>query len=359
MENEGLLFIPDISGYTKFINETEIEHSRFIIQELLEILVNSNTLNLSISEIEGDAILFYRFGKAPAIEEMYLQVETMFRNFHAQLKRYEQRRICPCSACKSAQSLSLKIISHRGEFSTYSVKDFSKLIGKDVIKVHQLLKNDIPLHEYWMVTDPLYKPEGREDTFPSWLEWKAGSKRDEADEINFSYSLLTPLKETLPEDDPQEFAIKGEKVKVLSVQRDLDANVDEVFNIITDLPNRAQWLEAVVDIKDVSTKLPQVGQAHTCILPKGTNSVVTSYYSRTDDSITFEETDLKKTNTMQIILEKIQDDKTRLTVTLYLRKNFMIETMFKLFMKKKYETVFTNAAAKLEKVARSKAVAVA
>ena len=36
MENKGLLFIPDISGFTRFVNETEIDHSRLIIQELLE-----------------------------------------------------------------------------------------------------------------------------------------------------------------------------------------------------------------------------------------------------------------------------------------------------------------------------------
>ena len=61
MENRGLIFIPDISGFTRFINETDIEHSRLIIQELLELLINENKINLQISEVEGDAILFYKF----------------------------------------------------------------------------------------------------------------------------------------------------------------------------------------------------------------------------------------------------------------------------------------------------------
>jgi len=50
MENKGLLFIPDISGFTKFVHESEIEHSRFIIQDLLEILINSNQVGLEISD---------------------------------------------------------------------------------------------------------------------------------------------------------------------------------------------------------------------------------------------------------------------------------------------------------------------
>lgn len=50
--------MPDISGFTRFVNEVEIEHSRLVIQELLEILVNANEIGLEVSEIEGDAILF-------------------------------------------------------------------------------------------------------------------------------------------------------------------------------------------------------------------------------------------------------------------------------------------------------------
>ena len=69
MENKGLLFIPDISGFTRFINETEINHSRLIIQELLEILINANNIGLEVSEVEGDAILFYKFGDLPHLNE--------------------------------------------------------------------------------------------------------------------------------------------------------------------------------------------------------------------------------------------------------------------------------------------------
>ena len=58
MDNKGSLFIPDISVFTNFVTNTEIEHSRHIIQELLEILIDSNQLGLEISEVEGDAILF-------------------------------------------------------------------------------------------------------------------------------------------------------------------------------------------------------------------------------------------------------------------------------------------------------------
>ena len=155
MENKGLLFIPDISGFTRFVNETEIDHSRFIIQELLEILINANQIGLEISEIEGDAILFYKFGDAPQLDELYKQVEKMFCEFHRSLIAYEHRRFCQCKACISAIDLTLKVITHYGEFTGYNVKNFNKLIGKDIIVAHQLLKNDIEQHEYWLVTKNL------------------------------------------------------------------------------------------------------------------------------------------------------------------------------------------------------------
>src|SRR5687768_2717696 len=155
MENRGLLFIPDISGFTRFVNKVDIEHGRMIIQELLEILVNANQIGLTISEIEGDAILFYKYGDSPDMETLYKQVEKMFCEFHKSIIAYDISRYCYCTACSSAIDLTLKVITHYGEFMDYKVADFKKLIGKDVIIAHQLLKNDINHHEYWLVSEGL------------------------------------------------------------------------------------------------------------------------------------------------------------------------------------------------------------
>src|ERR1043165_9350494 len=96
MENRGLIFIPDISGFTRFVSEMEIDHSRLIIQELLEILINANQIGLQISEVEGDAILFYKFGEAPDLKEVYKQVEKMFCTFHKNIIAYDSHRFCQC-----------------------------------------------------------------------------------------------------------------------------------------------------------------------------------------------------------------------------------------------------------------------
>jgi hypothetical protein len=39
-------------------------------------------LNLKVSEVDVDAIFFYRIGKEPAFEDIILQVEKMVVRFH-------------------------------------------------------------------------------------------------------------------------------------------------------------------------------------------------------------------------------------------------------------------------------------
>ena len=94
MENKGLILIPDISGFTHFVNSVEIDHSHHIIHELLEVILDANQMDLNVSEIEGDAILFYKFGESPDLRLAYEQVEKMFLSFHKHLELYESKRPC-------------------------------------------------------------------------------------------------------------------------------------------------------------------------------------------------------------------------------------------------------------------------
>jgi hypothetical protein len=157
MENSpsqpSLLFIPDISGFTQFVNATEINHSQHIIAELLQAIIDSNELGLTIVEIEGDAIFFYKSGAQPTPEAVVAQCKKTFIEFHRQLKKYDLNRICNCGACSSASRLTLKMVAHAGNVSILNINNQQKLFGPDVILVHRLLKNEIPEHEYLLLTN--------------------------------------------------------------------------------------------------------------------------------------------------------------------------------------------------------------
>jgi hypothetical protein len=56
-----------------------------------------------------------------------------------------------------------------------------------VIVAHQLLKNDIPQHEYWLVTHDLDRQPAE---LTQWMQWHASAKETESGEIRFSYTQL-------------------------------------------------------------------------------------------------------------------------------------------------------------------------
>ena len=340
MQNKGLLFIPDISGFTRFVNESEIDHSRLIIQELLEIIINANQIGLEISEIEGDAILFYKFGEPPRLEELYKQVENMFCDFHKNLVAYEHRRYCQCKACTSAVDLTLKVITHYGEFTGYTVKNFNKLIGKDIIVAHQLLKNDIEQHEYWLITKSLVH-DNPPTRLAEWMQWNTSAKQTETGEVPFHYVQLGQLKNKItPDPLPQPELSK--KIKTISASAEYETDIITLFHATGDFNYRSRWFEGVKKMEEVNHFLPRVGMRCRCILENGETTTYSTSYAYQDDKIEFSETD-EKENSTYYTLEKIGDHTTKLTLDFYIKKNPIRQIVFQLQMKKKMEEIFRKS----------------
>jgi hypothetical protein len=319
MENKGLLFIPDISGYTRLVNGMEVEHSKLIIQELLELLINANEIGLEISEIEGDAILFYKYGEPPPPSEMYRQVEKMFVEFHKNLLAYGHRRYCQCKGCISASDLTLKIITHYGEFTGYSVKNFNKLIGKDVIIAHELLKNDIGLNEYWLITNNLLEDSSR-FTFTEWMQWASGRKITQTGEIPFHYTQLSRLKEGLK---PKPFPLPdlSSRTKLFSLSREYDTDIITMFHASGDFANRSKWMEGVKKVEEVRHYLPRVGMKCCCVMKDGSKMIYSSSYSYSPERIEFSETDESNNTIVYYTLEKLDLNRTSLTIDIYIPMN--------------------------------------
>lgn len=346
MEKRGLIFIPDISGFTRFVNEMEIEHSRLIIQELLEILVNANEMGLEISEIEGDAILFYKFGTVPELKELFGQVQKMFCDFHSSLISYEYQRFCQCKACTSAISLSLKVITHYGEFTRYQVKDFKKLIGRDIIVAHQLLKNDIDNHEYWLITESLVQQIPIK-ALAGWMKWDSSVKQTENGEIPFHYTQLTELKNELfttaiPPPD------LSKKTKVITVTKTFSKDIITLFHATGDFNYRSSWWQGVKAIEEVNHFLPRVGMRCRCILDNGKMQLYTSSYTYHAEKIEFSEIEEPNKDCRTYLLEKISEHSTKLTISYYISKNRLIQAFYLPLKKKKTALIFQKSLANLE-----------
>ena len=160
--------------------------------------------------------------------------------------------------------------------------------------------------------------------------------------------MLSPLRENIPVEDRNQFSIKGGGKLVINVQKEFDQNIDTMFMTVGDFSLRPQWMDGITGIDNVTTKIPQVGTAHNCIVGKKVNVIVTSGFKKDDKSITIEETDNKRMGTGQIILEKKGENKTLMPFNFLLKKNPLLLTVFNLFMKKNLERSFIKSLENLE-----------
>ncbi len=347
----ALLFMPDISGFTQFMKEVDASHSQHIIEELLETIVESNQMGLKISEIEGDAIFFYKLGPIPTPEEIAEQCKKMFIAFHEQLRRYDMSKICDCGACTAASSLTLKIVAHKGEVSFYKVREYEKLFGSDVILVHRLLKNDVPEHEYMLATEgiPLHQLDSSGKNNYSWIQLTKGKTTYDLGDVNYSYSTLNTLHDLVQ--DPPKPEVKLYHVKnPLRFETEINAPIGVVYDALIDLPQRMNYIPGIKELKvhdKEHNTINRIGTRHECIRDANSIDVITSNVERSKGMVSFSETAADQPMTTDYVLEKM-DGKMKLSMLIHLELNFMKRIMFNLFIKKKLTGSITQTMENLK-----------
>ena len=99
--------------------------------------------------------------------------------------------------------------------------------------------------------------------------------------------------------------------------------------------------------------MPGIGTKHRCILDKGQEILYTSSFSYDPDKrIVFSETDEKRKTSIYYVIDKIDDDKSRLTIEYYQRRDGLAQFMFNLFVKKKMEARYERSLANMEGLLR-------
>lgn len=140
--DEGFLVLADISGFTAFLTQTELEHGPPIIADLLGEVMRRLSPPLEIQEVEGDAVFALGPDRAlvrPAtVLDVLENAVVAFKNRQRELQADES---CSCAACRSVASLDLKIVAHHGRFLRQMVGSRSQVAGADVVLAHRLLKN--------------------------------------------------------------------------------------------------------------------------------------------------------------------------------------------------------------------------
>ena len=334
-----LIFIPDITGFSKFVNDTDITHSQHIIEELLEILINANEIGLEVSEIEGDAVLFYKQGPLSTMDKLLSQVESMYSKFHTHIKRYEHTRICQCGACSTSNDLKLKFVINYGQVSFNNIKEHVKLFGKDVIIAHRLMKNNIEYPEYVLFTESLFNEQKEKENLAlaGWQQIEKGSAEYDIGIIEYQYSTLAPLTAKVPVPEIESYGLKGKKTKVMDSSYVIEAPMVLVFNVLSDLSIRQLWSAAIKDSDKLNGKILQNGSTHRCLINDNKNDpfFVAHDFQSSQDRVVFTETDSRVGVSEVFELSRSGPNATRLQTHTFLAGNFLRLLVFRLFFKHK------------------------
>lgn len=146
----GYLVLADISGYTSYVAQTEIEHADMALSFLLETLVEQLSSLLTICQLEGDAVFAYiEESKLAEAKSLLGLIDQTYLAFREKALALYAGATCPCRACKALPTLDLKFMVHHGDYLIQNVAGVSHLLGTDVNLIHRLAKNHVSESTGW------------------------------------------------------------------------------------------------------------------------------------------------------------------------------------------------------------------
>lgn len=140
----GIILIADITGYTKFLASSELEHAQGSLRSFLNLIIEHTRPPLVISRLEGDAVISYApagsFQQGQSIVEI---IERTYIDFCQARELMRLNTTCTCNACRNIPNLDLKFFVHFGSYILEPVQSYTELVGTDVNLIHRLTKNNV------------------------------------------------------------------------------------------------------------------------------------------------------------------------------------------------------------------------
>ncbi len=148
------LFILDISGYTRFLVNTDLVHGKETISGILNKLFDFVPEDLTLNKIEGDAMFFY--SRTMSKEALWRLSKDIYKYFNQVVLKEisDMHSDCKFSLCRNIHDLDIKFFIHEGEVAFHVLGDFNELIGRTIIEIHRVMKNSINNDSYILtITD--------------------------------------------------------------------------------------------------------------------------------------------------------------------------------------------------------------
>jgi ribosome-associated toxin RatA of RatAB toxin-antitoxin module len=335
---KSLLFIPDISGFTEFVQSTEVEHSQHVIAELLEILLEANANEYQLAEVEGDALFFYQEEEIPSLESLLVKAEKLFTAFYSHLKLLEKNRICPCNACATAPNLNLKIIAHCGELQFMTIQNKRKPFGTEVIEAHRLMKNSINSDNYILLSKGLSEAIHLGETYQSMLyDFKRGQDAYDGNDVNYLFSNIES------ENLKLEAFTKGKKLLFdkppsFVLNKEFPVSASNLMEYVTNYSYRHYWAEGVDELHYNQKEVTKLGTEHVCVINGKHLNFVTVSKEVEEGKLIYGELTISPPPVDELyqfyIFTPINENSCQLELEVYLKaKSFLKKLMIALLLK--------------------------
>ena len=135
--------IADISGYTRYLADVELDHAQDILADLIGTVVTALRPNFRLAKLEGDAAFTYMNAEKVDGSMLLDTIERCYFGFRRRRRDVRHATSCECNACAQIPDLDLKFVVHHGLAMHQKVAGREELLGSDVIVAHRLLKNEV------------------------------------------------------------------------------------------------------------------------------------------------------------------------------------------------------------------------
>ncbi|MGI9585353.1 MAG: DUF2652 domain-containing protein, partial [Acidimicrobiia bacterium] len=260
----GCLLLADITGYTKYMSETELAHSQNVIADLLETIVDAIEPTFELSKLEGDAAFAHARADSIGPSMMMDTVEAAYFAFQKRLRDIAHSTTCECDACILIPNLDLKFFIHDAEYIVQRIARSEELTGPDVILIHRLAKGTsgakINAPAFAVYTRATLDSMAMD---PSVLGFVAHTESfDDIGDIEVFVQDLT-IRWTFEQERNRDFVKSSEAVYENTFET--DAPPPAVWDHLTDPTKRPKWQRLVSEVLPMTDGRPGVGTINHCM----------------------------------------------------------------------------------------------
>lgn len=260
----GCLLLADITGYTRYMGETELTHAQDVVADLLETIISAVEPVFTLSKLEGDAAFAYANQDAVNPSMMLDTVESAYFAFQKRLRDISHATSCECNACVRIPGLDLKFFVHDGEYMVRKIARSEELTGPDIIKVHRLAKGTagktISKTGYAVYTKETVDAMAMD---PSILGFQPHTEKlEDIGEVEVFVQDLG-LRWTFEQERNRDYVTAAQAVHEISLETPVPPAV--VWDHLTDLNKRPKWQRTVTEILTQTEGRQGIGTVNHCM----------------------------------------------------------------------------------------------